>query len=128
MKRRIQRVARDEKVIVPMLSEPLQELYERVQDMGDKAENLKEEIEESLKQNGGDQSKVPFDLLREFERERIEVFHQRALMWFKIQDQYNIWSCDNIGIRDGYAIVAMKFRPSMNMLKDFKRFMEEMPD
>ena len=117
---RIGRIKKGEKVITPILTEPLQELYDAryiaQNTMDDALEETKEETDSDSKKITPEQAKKLWFICK-------EAYAKDREFWEKVHTQYNTWN-KHIGIRDGYALVEV---PPDQKLK-LPRFLQDLED
>ncbi len=104
--RRIERIRPNEEVIVPVISEPLQQMFEESEDAKAKAEQFGYDC---VKRFDNDYDKMSKDheasqslLDLAYKAERLE-----SKFWYTVKSQYKIYGL-HIAIRDGYCIVRIK--------------------
>lgn len=94
--KKIERIAKDEEVVVEILSEDLQDLYEKMMESNDNHNRAKMDARE-------DRDNV--DLWRISEEKEYEWVLIAAKFWYSVKKQYGLYGPFEIGIRDGYAVV-----------------------
>lgn len=113
---RYDRIKKGDKILVTILAEPIQEIFDNLHEIAYQIKDLMEEIEE----NGG-RSKAPKELIEKTCRLKAEAVTKREAVWLKIQENYNLWG-HNIAIRRGYCIVEVTDNEIDNL---FKRFLKD---
>lgn len=111
-KKMIGRIAKNEEVIIPMLSEDLQEQFDAWQLLKKKMHYADEAHEE---ENTETTAKEAYTL-------NCKVQEAKNNFWIAVHSKYGYWK-DNIGVRDGYAVVRIKGGSSMGGLPDFLKQM-----
>lgn len=92
--KRIDRVAKGEKVVVPMIQEDLQEIWNQLEEVSDDAKRAQEEL---LEESNDENAKKAFLLDNKHRRKYMEF-------WEAIHDRYGHWN-KSLGLRDNYALV-----------------------
>lgn len=104
---KIERIAAGEIMIVPLISEDLQQMYD---DYQDKLDNFKRAMQEAKEKIIETKAKSPDDLPFEFIANLFTLDYEHHIsklnFWQKVRMQYKI-AHDEIGIRDGYSIVKI---------------------
>lgn len=100
---KISKIKKGDKVIVNLISEPLQEQYNLLLQ---KREEM-DELIERMKAIYTTPDQVPME-----EAENIHTLGHEAKrieldFWFSVNSQYKLWKIPAIGIRDGYCLVKM---------------------
>jgi hypothetical protein len=83
---------------VKVLSEDLQDAYERLVDQRDKAMEYDEIAQESRGQNLKD--------VENYERAKGKAITDSINFWLSVSERYKLWG-KNVGIRDGYTLVEV---------------------
>lgn len=118
----IGKIKKGDKIVVTILSEPLQEKYNAIlacrEDFGERLEKIKTIYSK------------PEDMPMEVARELITLNYQagklRDEFWYAVNDQYSLWKLGAIGIRNGYCIV--KTIGPEELFNRFKTMMDEFMD
>lgn len=95
--KRISRIAKGETVLVPMIAEDLQDLFDKTEIANDDYKRASEEVTEDPK-NIESAKKLHF-----------AKCHQNKLkneFWTAVHERYGHWEKD-LGMRDGYALVEI---------------------
>ena len=95
---KITRVAKEEKIVIPLISEDLQDMYDKLKDKHDDSNRAYEAVCED---------KNNLALLKDYSIKEYEGNRLNFDFWYEIRNRYNLWE-NNIGIRDGYCIVTFK--------------------
>lgn len=131
-KTRIGRIARGEKVLQVIISEPLQEEFDRGYEIGGQLEDLQEELQEKYPDAdlgfGIDMSKLSVEDAKRLVLLKDEVKQHQRMLWQHVHGAYNTWN-KRVGIRDGYCLVEMpEKKPSGKGFSQFMRHMLENMD
>lgn len=109
--KKIRRVAKNEVVVVKMLDESLQDLFDKLQDSQDEFERAQESVQEDPK----DENLWKAAALRNFTMHECKV-----KFWRAVHEKYGMWSKE-LGVRDGYSLVQVKRQnppPFERLLRD----------
>lgn len=107
--KKIQRIAKNEKVIVQMLPEYLQEAFDKFKDKIDDAGRAHEELIESANSE---------QVAREFFFARKEADVAGMNFWEKVHTKYGMWNY-HLGVRDGYCLVKISMKGKIKQLRNF---------
>lgn len=120
----IGKIKKGDKVLVNIISEPLQEHYNLIMQ---KREDFNERVEK-LKVLYATPDMMSIEEAREIHLMNYEVEKTRGEFWIKVNDQYKLWKTGAVGIRNGYCLVkTISPEDFMNRLKGFMdEMMEEM--
>jgi len=102
--KRIGRIAKGERVIVKVLPEDLQDLFNKMQDMGDNADRAKEAASE-------EEGNV--ELAKQHVLSSYAAEEARIAFWKAVHERYGGWE-KNLGVRDGYALVEFDVKTKLN--------------
>jgi hypothetical protein len=92
-------------VVVERIHEDLEEIWRRLQYLRGKLAWLDYRMQVTFATLGDDQKR---DLQRERNKTGYEAAYREREFWFKANDRYDLWSRENIGIREGYCLVEYK--------------------
>lgn len=97
----IGKIRKGDKIIITLISEPLQEKYIEIL----KKREEQEELIEKMKALYDSPVDMPDADARQIHLLNYEAGKLRADFWFSLNDQYNLWKSPAIGIRNGFCIV-----------------------
>ena len=130
-KTRIERIARGEKVLQVVISEPLQEEWDGILQAEYEHQDVQEEIQEKYSGNDGvNHMGCDITKLSPEDAKKLFTVHQKVKMarmnfWRHVHEAYNTWNI-NVGVRDGYALVQIPERKGED--GGFKRILRRMLD
>lgn len=111
-KKKIGRIAKGEEVIVDMVEEPIQDLFDKMQDLKDDFNRAVELYHEEKTEAN---AKVIHYADFAFDESKFKL-------WTAVHERYGHWEW-NIGIRDGYALVRIGKRGTSGDMPDFLKKM-----
>ncbi len=112
--KRIERVKKYETVVCQMADETIQSLYDKTEDLREEANRATEEAAENP---------TNAEIRKKCYLMRNDAKRANMKLWEAIHEKYNLWLNDNVGIRDGYAIVTWEEKDEQSEKKDFIRRM-----
>jgi len=108
--KRISRIAKGELILVKMISEDLQDKFDK---MKEQQEDARRAVEAYREEECDDTAKV--GMIAAY-----GAFKSKHDFWISVHSKYGFWK-ENVGIRDGYALIKM---PQSKNSKGFKKFLD----
>lgn len=115
-------IKKGERILVTMLSEPLQEEWDRILAMREEIEPLCDQVQEQV-QSIDDIEKLPDELAQQTLELHFKIKIATDTFWYNVNKQYNLWKYPHIAMRKGYCIVKcvdkmQKLKTLLDTLKD----------
>ena len=118
----IGKVGKGEKIIVMMISEPLQDKFNHMDQSREELKWMLDEVDK-LRKLGVE---IPEEKYAALYRQKAKHEMLRLEFWSAVNEQYGLWHKENIGIRDGYCLVERKALPDpVEFMKELRKFVQE---
>ncbi len=95
--KKIGRIAKGEEVIIKMLAEDLQDLFEKMVDLKEDAVSSEEDYREDKSEDNAKAKTL----------KTYESLRAKMNFWQAVHERYGYWQ-HNLGVRDGYALVTFE--------------------
>lgn len=119
---RISKIKRGESVIVNVIAEPFQDMYNVILRKTDEMKALMKSMSTLYK--GFDET--PAEQIEAMMTLDYELEALRNQFWLAVNKQYNTWKIGGVGLRNGYCLVKM--RDPKELMNIIKRKLDEIKD